>query len=107
MYAFHLTEMGAYLGFVLGASGQWTVSRGHRWRFGELSWFCHIHDACHLLAAEQKTVTKSVQPYPLVQIIKASSMLRMPSAVRSCNCLLPVCRNVVLDKRRSAKLVAR
>jgi hypothetical protein len=29
-----------------------SASRGNRWRFGELSWFCHIHDACHLLAGE-------------------------------------------------------
>ena len=37
-----------------------TVSRGHRWRFGELSWFCHIHDACHLLAGEQKDCDQEV-----------------------------------------------
>ena len=56
----------------------------------------------------RKTVTKRCSATVrgrLVQIIKASSMLRMPSAVRSRNCLLPVCRmNVVLDKRRIGKI---
>ena len=30
-----------------------SLSRGHRWRFGDLGWFCHIHDAGHPLAVEQ------------------------------------------------------
>ena len=36
------------------------ASPGHRWRFSELSWFCHIHDPCHLLAGEQKDCDQEV-----------------------------------------------